>query len=97
MCNIFVDDYPSKIIYFFFKLALFFPMTTSFLKGMRTRTDKFKKKKNRLKLKQWKPVSVVLTFDLLRIAYVFVAKKCCVWDCGCRSACVNPVKTHDQV
>lgn len=46
MCNIFVDDYPSKIIYFFFKLALFFPMTTSFLKGMRTRTDKFKKKES---------------------------------------------------
>lgn len=46
MCNIFVDDYPSKIIYFFFKLALFFPMTTSFLKGMRTRTDKLKKKES---------------------------------------------------
>lgn len=55
------------------------------------------KKKDRLKLKQWKPVSVVLTFDELRIAYVFEDKKCCVWDCGCRSACVNPVKTHDQV
>lgn len=50
-----------------------------------------------MKLKQWKPVSVVLTYDELRIAYVFEAKKCCVWDCGCRSACVNPVKTHDQV
>lgn len=32
------------------------------------------------------------TFDQLTIAYIFVAKKCCIWNCGCRSACVNPVK-----
>lgn len=52
-------------------------------------------KKYCLKLKKWKFVFVVLIFYELRIVYVFVVKKCCVWDCGCRSVCINLVKIYD--